>query len=199
MRIPRLTSRFPGPNRGAGAGMRGIALIEFALILPVIIIMAMGIIDFGRLIQTRLIVSNVSREGGSIASRQTTIDNALISMLQASGTPLNMRGAAGALICTRITAGQTLAQPAPKITTQLYGGGLARGSIIGANNMYLGLPQNLYNHLVFKQANSTSDISEITVVEVYFKYRPITPLPNFIQGMLLPDNGGMIIGSRAIF
>jgi len=36
-------------------------------------------------------------------------------------------------------------------------------------------------------------------VEVFYLYRPLTPLPHFIQGILLPDGGGMIIRSRAVF
>ena len=36
------------------------------------------------------------------------------------------------------------------------------------------------------------------MVEVFYHYRPITPLPNFVQN-LFPVNGGILIGSRAIF
>ena len=47
--------------------------------------------------------------------------------------------------------------------------------------------------------NQTSDISEITVAEVFYKYRPITPLPNFIEGILLTHGDGIIIGSKSVF
>ena len=61
-----------------------------------------------------------------------------------------------------------------------------------------GLSSALMNHLTYRTANSTSDISEISIVEVFYHYRPITPLPNFVQN-LFPVNGGILIGSRAIF
>jgi len=36
------------------------------------------------------------------------------------------------------------------------------------------------------------------VVEVFYHYRPITPLPGFVQN-LFPNNGGINIGSRSVF
>lgn len=51
-------------NRGRSLGQRGIAAVEMALILPLMIIMAFVIIDFGALIEARLIVANLAREGG---------------------------------------------------------------------------------------------------------------------------------------
>jgi len=43
--------------------VRGQGLVEFALILPVLILMFMGIVDFGRLIYAYNSVSNAAREG----------------------------------------------------------------------------------------------------------------------------------------
>jgi hypothetical protein len=57
----------------------------------------------------------------------------------------------------------------------------------------------MYNHLVYKDANRTADLSELTVVEVYYEYRPITPLPAFAQNVLLGGGDGFVIGSRAVF
>ncbi|HME46478.1 MAG TPA: TadE family protein, partial [Syntrophorhabdales bacterium] len=56
-------------NRRRRLGQQGIAAVEMALILPLMIIMAFVIIDFGGLIEARLIVANLAREGGSLASR----------------------------------------------------------------------------------------------------------------------------------
>ena len=188
------------PSAGRN-GRRGIALIEFALILPILLILALATVDFGRLVQTRLIVSNVSREGGSLASRQTTVDTSLITVLKESGKPLNLIGADGKIIITRVRAGQSAGAPNPTILTQNSRGTLGRnstvGTTIGANP---NLVASIYNHLVFRTANATSDISEVTVVEVFYKYRPITPFPRGFGGsMLLPDGDGMIVWSRAIF
>ena len=186
---------FAGQNR-----RRGIALIEFALILPILVILVLATVDFGRLIQVRLIISNVSREGGSLAARQTTVDTSLTTVLKESGKPLNLIGPDGKIIVTRIKSGTSAAAANPTIATQFSRGTLAKNSTIATGNANLGLTANIYNHLLFKSANATSDITEVTVVEVYYKYRPITPFPRGFGGnMLLPDTDGMIVWSRAIF
>jgi hypothetical protein len=185
-------------------GRRGVALIEFALILPILIILALATVDFGRLIQARLIISNVSREGGSIAARQTTVDTSLITVLKESGKPLNLIGADGRIIITRVKAGQSTGAPNPTILTQNSRGTLGRNSTIGAVGANPTLASSIYNHLVFVSTTSppraTADISEVTVVEVFYKYRPITPFANgFLGRLFLPDGDGMIVWSRAIF
>jgi hypothetical protein len=181
-------------------GKRGTALIEFALILPILIILVLATVDFGRLIQARLIISNVSREGGSIAARQTTVDTSLITVLKESGKPLDLIGGDGKIIITRVKAGLSAAAPNPTITTQNGRGTLGRISTVGAVGASPTLAASIYNHLVFNSANATADISEVTVVEVFYKYRPVTPFPRgFGGGMFLPDTDGMIVWSRAIY
>jgi Flp pilus assembly protein TadG len=183
-------------------GESGAALLELALLLPILVVLAFGVIDLGRLIHARLVVTNVSREGGSLASRGMDIqtgDN-LIAMLQSSATPFNLQ-TQGRIYVTRIKAGETQADPLPYVDSRFQGGAYGVSSSIGGNvgQAPTGLSTTMYNHLRFEPApQSTSDIAEITVVEVFYHYRPITPLPNFVQN-LFPVNGGILIGSRAIF
>jgi Flp pilus assembly protein TadG len=178
---------------------RGIALTEFALILPIILIMVLATIDIGLLTQSHLIISNVAREGGSIASRQDAINNGIISMLQASARPLDLTAANGRIYITRITAGQSAGQSAPRITATVTGGTLGFATKMGAGTPNLGLTQAVYDHLVYKPANGAADMQYVTVVEVYYKYRPITPISNFIPGLMTSDGGGTIVGSKAVF
>lgn len=178
---------------------RGAALVEFALILPLVLMLLVASIDFGHLIQTRLILTNVSREGGSVASRTSSLSSDLTNMVLASSSPLNLAGADGRVYITRIKAGTSSATPKPTIATQINAGQLAKPSRITGASSTLGLTPRLYNRLVFKTANGTADITEVTVVEVIYKYRPITPLPGFMAGMLDADNGGFAISSKAVF
>ena len=48
-------------------GGRGQSLVEFALVLPILLLMLMGIVDAGRLIYTYNTVSNAARQGARIA------------------------------------------------------------------------------------------------------------------------------------
>jgi Flp pilus assembly protein TadG len=52
---------------------RGQALTEFALILPVILLLFMGVFDFGRAIYAYNVVSNAAREGGRTAIVNQTL------------------------------------------------------------------------------------------------------------------------------
>lgn len=63
---------------------RGAAAIEMALVLPVLILVLGGIIDFGRLFYTQIMLTNAAREGARAG-------------IIAGGDPLcRARGAAGA-------------------------------------------------------------------------------------------------------
>ena len=197
--MPRWSKRAPGSAEAKASGARGAALVEFAVVLPFLLLILMATIDFGHLIQTRLIITNVSREGGSIASRAQTITSDNTDMVVASGAPLQLSGADGRVYITRIKAGINKDSPKPTILTQLTSGGLSVASKIQGSGATLGLTQALYDHLVFKTANNSADIPEVTAVEIIYKYRPITPLPNFIAGMLNADGGGFVISSKAVF
>jgi Flp pilus assembly protein TadG len=49
-------------------GERGQSLVEFALVLPIFIIMLFGIIEFGRLWETVNVVTSAAREGARVAA-----------------------------------------------------------------------------------------------------------------------------------
>ena len=183
-------------------GKKGIAALELALILPILLVLVFGIIDFGRLIRARLIVTNVSREGGSMVSRSFKSGDDLLTMLQSSGTPLDLNGL-GKIYISRIGHGTSLGNPNPYIdlSSSVSKGNLSVSSQIRTNVTNLGLSAALYQHLKFKgPPQNTSDIAEVWVVEVYYKYNPITPLPRFIQNILItPGYDGFIIGSKSVF
>lgn len=87
---------------------KGIAAVEFALVLPFLILLSLAVVDFSRYIQAQLIISNVSREGASLSARSTKkMDNAdyqdLMNGLAASMPPLRMN-TGGMIYITEVTA-----------------------------------------------------------------------------------------------
>jgi len=42
---------------------RGQALVEFALALPLLLILVLGVLEFGRAFQTKIVLTNAAREG----------------------------------------------------------------------------------------------------------------------------------------
>jgi hypothetical protein len=176
-------------------------LIEFCVILPVLVVMLFAIIDFGLFIRARLIITNVTREGGNLASRDIKSGNDLIALLQSSASPLDLKNELGRIYISTIDAALTQGS-LPVVSSKIQAGNLNKASGIppkGSSAAPLGLTSAIYDHLVYRTATKTADINGVTVVETFYKYKPITPLPRFIANILLKDGDGTIIGSRAVF
>jgi len=177
-------------------GNQGASAVEMAIILPILVMLVFGAIDFGRLFHARLIMTNVAREGASLASREITLPTGtysaanLVSLLQTSASPLDM-ATLGRIYIWKISAGTSEDDPDPTIdpTKSANGGALSVASTIGAGKTNLGLNSEVYQHLVFNPDNATANIGQITVVEVFYEYRPITPV--------IMSN--KVLSSRAVF
>jgi Flp pilus assembly protein TadG len=50
---------------------RGQALVEFTLTLPLLIVLGLGAIEFGNMINAHLVLTHLTREGANLTSRQT--------------------------------------------------------------------------------------------------------------------------------
>ena len=57
----------PGALRSRWSSESGAELIEFALVLPLLLLVLLGIIDFGFLFQRYEVVTNAAREGARVA------------------------------------------------------------------------------------------------------------------------------------
>ena len=66
---------------------RGAAVVEFALVAPIFILLVFGIIEFGRMVMVQQVITNASREGARLAvldgsttsAVNTTVNNYLTS------------------------------------------------------------------------------------------------------------------------
>jgi Flp pilus assembly protein TadG len=79
----------------------GASLIELALILPVLLILVLGVADFGRAILFNNILITMSREGANLASRTTENPKNIILALNFTANPLQM-AAHGMVYITRV-------------------------------------------------------------------------------------------------
>ena len=84
---------------------RGIAAVEFAIVLPLLAVLLFMVVDLSRAIQAKIILLNISREGANLASRSTTDLNgssqSIMNALAASTPPLDMNGR-GMIYITKI-------------------------------------------------------------------------------------------------
>jgi Flp pilus assembly protein TadG len=56
---------------------RGAALIEMALTLPLLLLLSVGVFEFGRAFQTWQVLTNATREGARVATLPGTSDDAV--------------------------------------------------------------------------------------------------------------------------
>ena len=71
---------------------RGSSLVELALVLPILLILVLGVIDFGRALQFNNVLIAMSREGANLAARTTADPQAIITAMVVSSHPLDMPG-----------------------------------------------------------------------------------------------------------
>ncbi|RMH09618.1 MAG: pilus assembly protein [Nitrospirae bacterium] len=190
---------------------KGMATLEFAVVASMLLIMAFVIIDFGSLIQAQAVVTNISREGGSLASRDLKNGPDLLNLLAASSAPLEFETHPELykIYIAKVDAGESAAAPDPVCTVQESGTLSGEAVVSPAMSATCDLPQNLYDLLKFDDTIQTSPLSQFTVVKVFYAHKPLTPLENLLDNSGQPllnidtdaDNipDAMLIGSTAIF
>jgi Flp pilus assembly protein TadG len=79
------------PSRRARRNRRGTAVVEFAVVAPLFILLVFGMIEFGRMIMVQQIMTNASREGTRRAiiegSTQTEVENLVTNYLDNASVP----------------------------------------------------------------------------------------------------------------
>lgn len=73
---------------GRARDQRGVVAVEFALVMPVLLLLVFGVIECGFMLNRDMIVGNASRDGARLASLNGTYDeirDTIASELQLSG------------------------------------------------------------------------------------------------------------------
>jgi len=101
---------------------KGQALVEFAIILPILLILVMGIFQFGMMLNTYLTIENASREGARAAivgSSNAEIQNLIIAIspvldplrLTVDITPNEANRESGGTLTVKVTYNYKLTVP----------------------------------------------------------------------------------------
>jgi len=83
-----LRHRFPA-LRGWRDTDAGQSLVEFAMILPLMLVMLFGLVDFGRAFYTWLVITNAAREGARVGAVQQP-SGAINTRITESASGINM-------------------------------------------------------------------------------------------------------------
>lgn len=82
--------RYSGRSRAGRRHARGLATVELALVLPVLLVLVLGVIDFSRAIQFNNVLVHLTREGANLAARTTEQPAYILKALMDTATPLEM-------------------------------------------------------------------------------------------------------------
>jgi Flp pilus assembly protein TadG len=146
---------------------RGVAVTELSLALPILLILVMATVDFGRFIYTTQIVSDLAREAGMLVSRGATVTQAANATFQADG-PLDVEHSGG-MIVSYINR-RSVTDGTPWITNQsTVGEMVAKSSRLGKLNGAAKLPK----------VKTLSTGVTLTAIEVSHRFEPLFPLETF--------------------
>jgi Flp pilus assembly protein TadG len=67
----------------------GQSLLEFAIVMPLLLLLALGVTEFGYVLLDEHIVTKITREGSNLISRDTTLQDATTALTNMSTRPVN--------------------------------------------------------------------------------------------------------------
>jgi Flp pilus assembly protein TadG len=149
---------------------RGQAAVELAVVTPLLLILFLGIFEFGRAFELVHALGGLSREGANLAARGVPLDQA-VTVTLSNGQDIQL-STQGGVIATR------LSKSAGKLTVddQVATAGYAGRSHYGVKG---GAPINL-------TPATFSDGQTVYVVELFYRYSTVTPFKVFTK-TVFPD------------
>jgi Flp pilus assembly protein TadG len=156
----------------------GHSLIELALIVPLLCVVAFGIIDFSRALYDAEVMTNLVGEGSSMASRGTSPALTASTVANDAGNDLSL-STLGCVIVTQVTKESSL-----QVTAQNQVGACGVGFIskVGCLQGHAGCGNTNNNNPATLPAtavdllNSESTGYSLYVTEMFYSYSTITPI-----------------------
>jgi Flp pilus assembly protein TadG len=178
-------TRYDGHSRRALRGLArlsrsdsGQGIVEFALALPVILIILLGMVEFSNAYDRVHGLAGLSREGANIAARGTALSEVLTTVM-ANGETLNMPANGGAIVSRLVVK-----QGQPTVMAQIATDGYEQKS-------------QLADDEVAAEWIAMAGFAEGSThysVEVFLIYEPITPLAG-LYNVVAPS----VLYERAVF
>jgi hypothetical protein len=178
-------SRVRRMHREAGQG-----LIEFAVVLPLLVLLVLGVVELSYALLDMHVVTSFSREGSNLISRNTSLQDAVTAMRQMSSRPINLDdgsskiifsvvrriGTTGAANYDRDVLYQRYEYGSFPASSRLTGGGGAFGP--GPDFQALD-PNNDASLRVGNLPVTMTTGGTLYITEVFTRHVTLTPVANF--------------------
>ena len=155
------------------AARSGQATLEFAVAATVLLVLLLAVVDFSRAIYDLQVMVGLTRQGSNLASRGDTLPQAASAVI-AGDAPLNLVNNGEVIVTSVMNVGGV-----DQITGQASQGGTT-------NNSKIGTAIGATAKVPAAAATMLQPGQTIYITEVFFTYKPITPIGNFVK-MVLPS------------
>jgi Flp pilus assembly protein TadG len=179
-------------------GETGQSLIELALVLPMLVVLALGVCEAGYALLDQHIVTKLSREGSNLISRDVTIDAAAKAMRSMATRPVDFDTSSRMIftVLKRVaTTGSTNYDRVIVYQRHAVGALAADSKLAMAGPATFGAAPNYQapnsdNNPNLRVTNVPADLVLVRgglmyVTEIYTRHELITPLDGF--GITMPD------------
>jgi hypothetical protein len=181
-----------GPDRKAWLRADGQSMIEFAIVLPLIVILALGVVEMSSALLDQHVVTRLTREGSNLISRDTTLGDAAAALRSMATRPVDFNSNSTAIlsvIMSPATTGTTNYNT-PILYQRLQFGAISAASALSTrgSGSYGGAPDyqatnpNGDSNLQITNlpANLTVPLGGfLYVTEIYTQHPLMTPLDRF--------------------
>src|SRR4028119_1068388 len=135
---------------------RGQAAVELAMVLPILLIILLGVIEFGRAFELKHAVNGLSREAANLAARGATLQQAVTAAMT-SGADISLNTLGGVVASRVLSSGGTVRIDDQEASAG-YGGrskiGIEGGQVSAIDVTGLGSGESFYVVEVFYDFNT---------------------------------------------
>lgn len=90
------------------ADSRGQSIIEFAVILPLLLVLVLGVVEVGYALFDQQVVTKLTREGSNLTSRDTSLEDTATALRTMSSRPVNFNDGSSKVILSVLMKGGTV-------------------------------------------------------------------------------------------
>jgi hypothetical protein len=178
---------------------RGQSIVEISILMPLVLTVALGVIEFGYALLDQHVVTKLTREGSNLISRDSTLEDAVTALRSMSTRPVDFNTRSRVIFSVLkkgATTGTVNYDQVILYQRYEYGASVGSGSTLqmrgsgtfGAAPDYVAANSDTNSGLQISNLPSNLDVTRgglVYVTEIYTTHDLLTPLTRF--GVTVPN------------